>query len=111
MLGSLNLWSHGWDNRAVGGGRVCEKTSLIQERGHRGQYGERGWEFEKAILLKVEVSKELRAKRLLLNLVSMTYVCITSWRLNKGYSTADEQPPYMIKILKFLKLIINAFVI
>ena len=28
------------------------------------------------------------------NLVSMTYSCIASWRLNKGSSTADEQPPY-----------------
>ena len=24
----------------------------------------------------------------------MTYSCITSWRLNKGSLTADEQPPY-----------------
>ena len=31
-------------------------------------------------------------KILLLNLVSMTYSCITSWRLNNGSSTADEQP-------------------
>ena len=23
----------------------------------------------------------------------MSYSCITSWRLDKGYSTADEQPP------------------
>ena len=30
---------------------------------------------------------------LLLNLVSMTYSCIRSWRLNNGSSAADEQPP------------------
>ena len=24
---------------------------------------------------------------------SMSYSCITSWRLNKGYSTTDKQPP------------------
>ena len=24
----------------------------------------------------------------------MTYSCITSWRLNKGSSTVNEQPPY-----------------
>ena len=28
-----------------------------------------------------------------LNILIMSYSCITSWRLNKGYSTADEQPP------------------
>ena len=32
---------------------------------------------------------------LLLNLVSMTYSCINViWKLNKGSTTADEQPPY-----------------
>ena len=31
---------------------------------------------------------------LLPNLVRMTYSCITLWRLNKGSSTAGEQPPY-----------------
>ena len=29
----------------------------------------------------------------LVNLVSMTYSCITLWRLSKGSSTADEQQP------------------
>ena len=24
---------------------------------------------------------------------SVSYSCITSWRLNNSYSTADEQPP------------------
>ena len=24
---------------------------------------------------------------------SMSYSCITSWRLNNSYSTVDEQPP------------------
>ena len=30
----------------------------------------------------------------MINFRNMTYSCITSWRLNKGSSTADEQPPY-----------------
>ena len=47
---------------------------------------------------------------LLLNLVSMTSLCITSWTLNKGSSTADEQPPYDYN-LKFRKFIISVIVI
>ena len=31
-----------------------------------------------------------------LNIFIMSYSCITPWRLNKGYSTADEQQ-YVIK--------------
>ena len=33
---------------------------------------------------------------LLVNLVNMTYsyITCTSWKLNKGPSTADKQPPY-----------------
>ena len=35
----------------------------------------------------------------------MSYSCITSWRLNKGYSTADKQLPDIIgdKLTKLIK--------
>ena len=39
----------------------------------------------------------------------MSYSCITSWRLDEGYSTADEQPPVSERVesFNFLGLIID----
>ena len=31
---------------------------------------------------------------LMIKYTIMSYSCIMSWRLNKGYTTADEQPQY-----------------
>ena len=40
----------------------------------------------------------------------MSYLCITSWRLNKGYSTPDEQPPGD-SILRVQNIVYSAMVI